>query len=213
MFYKTPRNYTIPLYPSSRPRKEYRVNNTQEFFISNLAIWQGVKLDRDVNLQEWTRLVDYPDYMINRSGEIFNIRTQRYMRRSMTMQGNAKIGLMSPRGRKTLSVARLVAQTFIPQPSPICDAVIVLNGDMNDLRVENLAWRPDWFAWKYTRQLREPAPNYCTHLKIRDALTWEEFENIVHAATTHGLLFMDVWRSTYTGSPVYPINHAFEVLS
>ncbi len=112
----------------------------------------------------WRNIPNYPDYLISSYGCVYNRRTKQEMRVSKTNHGHAKISLMSGESRHTLSVARLVAQAFVRPPNPMCDEVILLNGDLSDVSETNLAWRPRWFAWKYTRQLRTDIPVYYTNL-------------------------------------------------
>jgi hypothetical protein len=161
----------------------------------------------------WSVIPGFPTYVVNNMGQILNIETDRLMMISYTQQGNAKISLVGPEGRQTLSVARMVAESFVLRPNPLSDSVIVLNGNQADLRAANLAWRPGWFAWKYTRQLKEQQPIYFHNLTIHDIVEGWYYKNVIDAGQRLGLLYADIWRSTYTGDSVYPGNSIFRVVS
>lgn len=156
-------------------------------------------------LEVWAELREFPRYEISSHGNIFNSMTNREMRVSENNYGHLKISLFDVDGyRRTKSVGTLVAETFVEKPNILCDSVIFLNGDHHDCRADNLAWRPRWFAWQYTKQLQNETPHYYRNLKVINVLDEIEYANILEAATTEGLLFEHIWHSTYTGNPVYP---------
>lgn len=160
----------------------------------------------------WKVIPGFPAYVVNNMGQVLNIETDRLMQLSFTLQGHAKVSLVGLEGRQTLSVARMVAEGFVLRPNPLSDAVIVLNGNQADLRAENLAWRPMSFAWKYTRQLKEQQPIYYFNLSVQDIVEGWHYRNIIEAGQKLGLLYNDIWRSTYTGDTVYPGNSIFRVV-
>ena len=162
-------------------------------------------------IEEWTWIREFPDYEVSSFGNIRRTGTYRTMRISYTRQGNAKINLSNHDGRFTRSVALLVAQAFVECPDYLSDTPVLLNGDLSDLRASNIVWRPRWFGWKYTRQLKEEVPQHYTSLRVLNLNTGIEYENIVAAGMTEGLLFLDIWRSTYTSRGVYPHQHRFEI--
>lgn len=160
----------------------------------------------------WFLIPDFPDYEIDDLGQIYNRRTRTLMRTSVTNHGHEKITLRAPDGsRHTRSVALLVAELFVPRPTELCDTVIVLDGDLRNVVASNLAWRPRWFSWKYARQLRTPQPLHYQNLTVANVRENVEYENIIHAGMAEGLLFEDVWRSTYTGARVFPTHSVFEI--
>lgn len=159
----------------------------------------------------WGRIQGFPAYAVNNIGQVLNMQTDRLMRVSFTLQGNAKVSLVGLEGRQTLSVAYLVATAHVERPNPLCDRVIVLNGNQADLRAENLAWRPASFAWKYTRQQRAQNPIYFHNLCVEDITTGVRYRNVIEAGLSLGLLYQDIWRSTYTGDTTYPGNSIFRV--
>jgi hypothetical protein len=110
---------------------------------------------------EWRIIPGFPDYEVSDHGLIGKISTGRLMSTSQTQFGHIKVSLINDTGRHSVSVARLVASAHVPAPRPRCDAVILLNGDLSDVRASNLAWRPYWFSYRYRRQLVTPRPQTC----------------------------------------------------
>lgn len=179
------------------------------------------RLKAPVVEDRWVALGEFPDYEINQKGEIFNRRTQAIMRTSFTNHGHMKITLMKTvynddgdpvKVRHTRSVALLVADAFVRPPNLFCDAVILLDGDFRNVAADNLMWRPLGFSWKYMRQLKADQPPYYLNLPVLNTETGDEYTCVVHAGMTEGLLFDDIWRSTYTGARLFPNGSAFRVI-
>lgn len=184
------------------------------------------RLKAPVIEDRWVVLGEFPDYEINQNGEIFNRRTQSIMRTSFTNHGHMKITLMKKervrdpetqevyevRNRYTRSVALLVADAFVRPPHIFCDAVILLDGDFANVSADNLMWRPQGFSYKYIRQLKMDQPPYYLNLPVLNTETGDEYTCVVHAGMTEGLLFDDIWRSTYTGARLFPNGSAFRVI-
>lgn len=162
----------------------------------------------------WVEIEDHPGYVVSNLGHIAKAgREDRPMRVSLTTTGHSKIGLLDRFGeRKTRSAAILVAQAFVEPEHPHCDKVIVKNMDYGDLRAENLAWRPDGFAWEYANQFKRPIPIHYTNLSVADVVHEITYPNIMEAAGYQGLLFKDIWRSTYTGDETFPTRSIFVVV-
>lgn len=154
--------------------------------------------------EEWADIEGFPRYMVSTEGRIFNKISNRNMRSSSTNYGHPKISLLTDNGRHTRSVAFIVAKAFLDKPNILCDRVIYLNGDLTDFRAENLAWRPRWFGWKYSRQLKTQQPAYYRNLPVVNVSTGVRYENITEAGMSEGLLFDQIWHSTYTNNPVFP---------
>jgi hypothetical protein len=170
-------------------------------------------INREDQLEEWLTLREFPRYQISSEGRIFNFVNNREMSVSINNFGHLKISLLDEDNvRRTKSVALLVAEAFVAKPNILCDRIIYLNGDFTDVRAINIAWRPRWFAWKYTHQLKVELPHYYLNLPVMNVRDNLEYENIFEAGVAEGLLFEHIWRSTYTGNPVYPNGSVWEVL-
>lgn len=162
----------------------------------------------------WAVLPDFPDYKVSNMGRVAGMYKSSLMRVHTTQYGHAKINMVDcTKQRRTRSVALLVANAFVEPEYPDCDHVIVKNMDYADLRAVNLAWRPDWFAWKYAHQFKIQAPVHYHNLRVVDVVHGLTYLNIIEAAADQGLLFHDIWRSTYTGDECYPARSIFEVIS
>lgn len=179
-----------------------------------------LKFLRDVETTEiWSPIQGFSNYEISNFGNVMNLRTGRLMRTSLNNHGHVKINLLydipdnsGQYPRLTRSVAQLVAEAFVRPPSPLCDAVVVLDGNFTNLSASNLVWRTPRFAWKYTRQLKERQPIYYRNLPIVDVTTDKVYNSIVEAGIKEGLLFEDIWNSTWSGNNVYPTGAIFRVI-
>lgn len=160
----------------------------------------------------WRTIPEFPRYEISDQGEIYNCHYRQMMRTSLSNHGHVKITLTDDVGcRHTRSVALLVAEAFVPAPNRRCDYLIVLDGDLQRVEASNLAWRPRWFAWKYTHQLKVDPPHHYRNLPVHDLVNNYVYNSIIEAGIEEGLLFDDIWRSTYMESEVFPTGAVFEV--
>jgi hypothetical protein len=110
-------------------------------------------------------------------------------------------------------VAKLVAEAFVEPPNALCNRVMILDGEKANLVAENLVWRPRWFVQKYVRQfvLLNRQPRHVKNLRIKNCATGKRYRNVVECAMGEGLLFEDIWRSTYSASKIFPHGDTFEV--
>lgn len=159
----------------------------------------------------WITLEEFPRYAVDKNGNILHIARDRIMKPSVNNHGHVKISLLNERGRFDRSVARLVAENFCTPPDSKSTAVVQLNGAKIDCRSINLVWRTPSIAWRYLAQLQSTPPMYYLNLPIIDVSTGIAYTNVVSAGLTNGVLFDDIWRSTYTGDPVYPVGSTFVV--
>lgn len=163
--------------------------------------------------ERWRTIQEFPAYEISNRGEVYNTKRRQEMRTSVNNFGHVKITLTDYDGRRyTRSVAMLVATAFVEPPNILCDHLVVLDGDFTNVQADNLAWRPEWFAWKYTRQLKIPQPTHFQNLHTRNIDTGQEYESIIQASIVEGLLFTQVWKSTYSRIGVFPHGHRFEII-
>lgn len=164
--------------------------------------------------EEWKPLWEFPQYSVSNYGKIRNERTGMEMATSQTTHGHVKISLLDERvhERYTRSVALLVANAFVPVPDRLSDAVIQLDGNHANVVSWNLAWRPTWFAWKYTHQLKQQQPVEYTSFKVRNITRGYVYRSVVEAAMTEGLLFDDVLRSHFNDTRIYPHACVYKVV-
>lgn len=163
--------------------------------------------------ERWRTILEFPKYEISNRGNIYNTWKRSLMRTSRSNFGHTKITLTDYDGtRHTRSVALMVAQAFVAPPNFMCDYLMLLDGDLSNVDADNLVWRPRWFSWKYTRQLKIPQPMHYRNLPVRNIITGRIYDSIIEAGMTEGLLFDHIWQSTYRGSEIYPHGSIFEVI-
>lgn len=163
--------------------------------------------------ETWREIEGYSSYEISDLGNVFNVRRNAMMRTSVNNHGHLKISLVDDYGeRHTLMVASLVAEAFVEPPEPNCDHVCILDGDQLNVAADNLTWRTKGFVWKYIRQLRIDQPVYYKNLPVINQRTGDRYNSIMNAGMHLGLLFDDIWRSTYTGARIFPYGDSFEVV-
>jgi hypothetical protein len=164
--------------------------------------------------EHWARIPEFPTYLISDLGNIFNLYADHMMRTSFNNHGHVKITLTDhiTGERYDRSVRKLVAEVHVPKPNNLCDEAMLLDGDLTNLRADNIVWRPRWFVWKYSRQLKEIQPPHYFNLKVKNIVRGFMYTSIIDAGKIEGLLFDDIWKSTYDGSQVYPFGDVFEIM-
>lgn len=118
------------------------------------------------------------------------------------------VGLVSEKKQYNRSVARLVAESYLPPPDQQhFDTPIHLDGNLDHCWLENLEWRPRWFANKYTWQFCQ---EFDEHPPIRDKKTGVIYKNIWNVVSLKGLLYIDVVRAINECTYVFPTMDLFE---
>lgn len=157
----------------------------------------------------WEPIPEFPGYSISSFGRVFHNNTGKYMTPSPIQSGHLKVSFT--RDRITRSVALLVAEAFIEPPDKLSDCVVVKNGDLSDVAAYNLCWRPRHFAWRYRRQFDRQAPLHYRNLSVLNVDLHIEYDCIIDAGISEGVLFIDIWESTYLGRRPYPFHHKYEI--
>lgn len=165
---------------------------------------------------EWVPIFGFPSYDVSQRGEIRNNQTGRIRRSFVNQQGIVSTTLYDEYNhRRTRSVAKIVAETYIYDGRRYFDTVIHLDLDRQNCAVYNLAWRPRWFAVHYHAQ--QPYSRAAPNLRIRNDNTGEEFDNCFHAAITYGMLEFEVYNKLEDGyyghEGVFPHMHHYYPLS
>lgn len=161
-------------------------------------------LRREVFMQlVWKKIKNFPTYEISSEGDVVNIDTGRYLRKSTTLQGAVKVGMVRAGVQYTKSVKVLVAEAFVPGRSDIFDTPIHLDGNTERNHADNLMWRPRWFAYRYTRQFVEPN-EFDSFGPIEDLTTGIIYDTVLDASIHNGLLVEDIIRGIRTDETVFP---------
>lgn len=126
--------------------------------------------------------------------------------------GVTHVGLTKNRVQYRRSVTLLVATAFLAEfYKETFDAPINLDGDRSNNRVENLVWRPRWFAVKYHQQFKDNTRRgFLT--PIRETKTGEEFESSWEAAIKYGLLDREILLATINNTYVWPTYQRFQTI-
>jgi len=165
---------------------------------------------------EHYELEEFPGYAINCRGDVYNQASRIVMRPSKNNYGSLKISLIDSVGiRRTVSVARLVAELFVPAEADDADALIYLDNNRLNVHYSNLRWRPLGFSANYTRQFRTPIPATWTTLPVTEyspnGMFLRRYETIMDASMTQGYLASSIWQSALGACPeVYPTNNHFQ---
>jgi hypothetical protein len=171
------------------------------------------KTDRGLMDQEWVYISEFADYLVHTSGQVYNARRERLILPTPVQDGTLTVGLMRNKRQLRITLSRLVALHFLPDP-PRDDfnTVIYLDGNKENCSADNLMWRPRWFAVAYHREQHyNPNPNFCGTLTINE--TGETFDSLVKCARKYGLLQKNIIISFRTGTRVWPTNFTFSVKS
>lgn len=158
----------------------------------------------------WKEIDHFPGYQVSTFGRVRSDKTERILSLNLNQYGLLQVGLMRNGIQFHRSVPLLVAKAFIFQPSGPFDTPINLDGDRHNNHVDNLVWRPRWFAIKYNRQFRYPYENPILS-PVVDLKTGKVSANSFKAAKTYGLLEQDLVLSILNRTYVWPTYQEFGI--
>lgn len=160
-------------------------------------------------MEQWVPLLGYPGYSISNLGTIRNDNRDRLLKVVRLKTNYTYVGLVKEGVQVNRSVSKLVAEAFLPSPATSTFTTpIHFDGDLANCRVDNLDWRPRWFAIKHTRQFRLSLPDYPD--PVREIKTREVFDNSWKAVFKFGLLYMDLILSIHNKTYVFPTMQSYE---
>lgn len=161
--------------------------------------------------EEWIQIFRFPDYSVSNFGEVRSDKTGRSMALNETQWGLVQVGLMRDGVQYHRSVPLLVANAFLEPVGGPFDTPINLDGDRHNNSVDNLVWRPRWFAVKYNKQFR-----HRYHMSIEspivDLKTGEVCSDSIECAKRYGLLEEDLVLSIMNRTYVWPTYQEFGLL-
>lgn len=163
-------------------------------------------------IELFKQIPEFPDYSVSNFGRVVNMRKPYHpeMTKSPIKTGDLTVGLTYQQVQYRRSVKVLVAEAFVPGRSDICNTPIQLDGDRDNLRADNIVWRPRWFAWKFRRQFETVQDHDWVwagpiYVKEND----DAYENAYHAAISLGVLWNDIWIGMHEVRPVWPVGLTF----
>jgi hypothetical protein len=156
---------------------------------------------------------EFPMYTVCSNGEVLNNESLYILKPHMNNVGVVYISLQDvDHIQRQRSLAKLVATAFLPKPEYIdqdFDTPINLNYDRWNCAVENLIWRPRWFAYQYHQQ-RDFAFRYHNTTPIRDLETGEVYQGTAEICMKFGLLEQHLRRAIIMELKVFPTLQEFE---
>lgn len=159
----------------------------------------------------WKTIDHFPEYSVSNFGKIRSNKSGRLLSMSPNQFGVVQVGLMKDGIQYHRSVPLLVAKAFLPIRQGPFDTPINLDGDRLNNHVDNLVWRPRWFAIKYNRQFRFPYPDRIDR-PIIDKKTGEVSNNSIDCAMRYGLLEEEIVISILTRTYVWPTYQEFQIV-
>ncbi|MET0785776.1 MAG: NUMOD4 domain-containing protein [Paenisporosarcina sp.] len=152
----------------------------------------------------------FPNYVVSNYGRVFNIATDRELTLSHTTKdgGDLSVGMFRDNRQHRYSVKCLVARAFVEGETELFNTPVLLDGDRFNLRADNIVWRPRWFACTYVRQFSRLS-TWINFGPIVDVTTGTKYDTIYDAATTNGLLLVDVMDSVFNEKIVFPTRQRF----
>lgn len=159
-------------------------------------------------VEKWRPVYLFPGYSVSDHGRVRTDKTGRILALNLNQYGLVQVGLMRDGVQYHRSVPLLVARAFLPRETGPFDTPINLDGDRNNNHVDNLVWRPRWFAIKYNQQFRQPYENPIFS-RIIDTKTGEISENSIECAKRYGLLEQDLVLSILNRTYVWPTYQEF----
>lgn len=159
-------------------------------------------------MEIWQRIDDFPMYKVNPDGEVRNADTNKIKRPRLNGQGDVIIDLNRENKTLTRKLTLLVAKAYLGEPPKHFNSVIQLNGDREDCRAINLAWRPRWFVVEYNRMFAtEP---YNVSVQIRE--TGEIFGTLREACVKYGLVEATAYICAHNDYTIFPTNYHIDFL-
>jgi len=162
-------------------------------------------------MEDWREVEEFPMYMVNQYGDVYNIKSRNLLKHSINQQGIPSVAFYPEDKQYRRAVAPIVATAFLERPYPHFDTPIHLDGNRQNNNADNLMWRPRWFAIKYHQQfLSSHKQGFTVPIEIIE--TGEQFEDSMHAARTHGLLTNNIYDSILLNRRVFPLGMHFKLV-
>jgi hypothetical protein len=160
-------------------------------------------------MEVWVPLLGYPGYSASNLGRVRNDNRDRVLTVVQLPTSYTYVGLIKDGIQVKRSVSKLISETFLPKPAiSTFTTPIHFDGNLSNCKVDNLDWRPRWFAIKHTGQFRRDLPVYPD--PVRELKSEEVFENAWKAVLRYGLLYMDLILAIANKTCVFPTMQSYE---
>lgn len=164
-----------------------------------------------MSIENWKTIQNFENYSVSDLGSIRSEKSGRILALNQNQYGNVNVGLVRNGRQFHRSVSLLVAKAFLAPLSEIFDTPIHRDGNRWNNALENLLWRPRWYAVKYNQQFRYPYL-YSLNFPIQDIKTGEVSQNSFHCAIQYGLLESDIVLATLNHTYVWPTYQIFQIV-
>lgn len=155
----------------------------------------------------WAAHLGYPGYSISTFGRIRNDRRNLVLT-PLEYPGHRKAVRMTLNGAQiNRGVAKLVCETFRWQREG-WTTPIHFDGDIHNCHMENVDWRPRWFALKHTQQFYKDRRDHDD--PVRDVDTGVVYDSPWAVVFACGILYMDLILSITNKTYVFPTMHVYE---
>lgn len=135
------------------------------------------------------RVRDFPSYTVSKNGDVMN-KNGLKLKPEKTRNGYLRVSLSNEKIKhKHISVHRLVAETFIPNPNNL-PQVDHLNENKTDNRVENLRWCTTLENLEHSGVIEKASIAKFT--KVKCITTGEIFESVKEAADKYNLCHSNI---------------------
>ncbi len=104
---------------------------------TNLIRVEGIKVSEIKGIQK--NGLDFSNYIVTRKGEVFNIKTDKFLIPFETHHGYLRVSLWNKNKRQTYYVHQLVMHAFKPNDNPELE-VNHINFDKKCNEISNLEW-------------------------------------------------------------------------
>jgi hypothetical protein len=163
-------------------------------------------------MEEWRDIEGFSGYSVSNRGRVRNDETGHILALQVNQEDIMYVGMTIDKKQYKRAVTPLVARAFLPEPrNRHFNTPIHLDGDRWNNDVENLMWRPRWFAVAYQKQFRTHIRGFV--IPIEDIKTGEVFPTSWDAATKYGLIDEEIRVATLNRTYVWPTYQEFRVLS
>lgn len=159
--------------------------------------------------EAWADIYDFPGYTVSNHGRVRNEKRGRLVQPSYNSRGSLKVGLVIGGKQYTRSLKVLVGEAFCGGGTDKFNTPILLDGNQENVRADNLQYRPLWFAWKYVQQF-EYIHEYIDRGPIQEIKSGDIYSSIADASVINGLLCREVHVCIAKHTNVFPTWQIFE---
>lgn len=165
-------------------------------------------------MEEWTSIENYPKYLISTCGRVYSIKRNNILNPYHDAWGYLCVSLRNEHGGRTSSIARLVANAFIPNPYNKPE-VNHKNGNKEDNRIDNLEWATraenEQHAFATGLNVRSSYDAGRPKRKIRDLETGIVFDSVAECAKSLGCTHANIV-NYFKRNGLYCMGHRLELL-